>query len=337
MKKKYPLKSDNQDEIISKDNADIEEIIDLGHKEFKNGKFKESAKKFRQVSSILQGLALRKSEGRKFSERNTLNDLSGKEWLKRTKSWVVIDGRPSDIPKNIKNHPGSFPPALAGHFIEFFTKKGEWVLDPFMGIGSTLEACLNLNRNCLGTELNPNYAEYAEKRIQGRNKDGLHLRVFNEDASALENLWKKLDIPHVDFVITSPPYFNILKKSRGGVESTQKKRIKEGFDETYGDDPRDLGNIHNYEDYLKVLSDIFKNIKKIMREKGYLCIIAQNFRPKDGIMRSLAWDIAYKLKEHFKLRQEFIWLQDQKQLGIWGYPTTFVSNVHHHYCLILQK
>ena len=74
-----------------------------------------------------------------------------------------------------------------------------------------------------------------------------------------------------------------------------------------------------------------------MKEKGYLCIIAQNFRPKDGIMRSLAWDIANKLKEHFKLRQEYIWLQDQKQLGIWGYPTTFVSNVHHHYCLIFQK
>ena len=57
----------------------------------------------------------------------------------------------------------------------------------------------------------------------------------------------------------------------------------------------------------------------------------------NGDMLPIAWDIARVLSPTYRLRQERIWVQDQKMLGIWGYPTTYVSNVHHHYCLVFRK
>jgi hypothetical protein len=54
-------------------------------------------------------------------------------------------------------------------------------------------------------------------------------------------------------------------------------------------------------------------------------------------MAPLAWDVARRLRRVWRLRQETIWCQNNKRLGCWGYPTTFVSNVHHHYCLTFQK
>ena len=128
----------------------------------------------------------------------------------------------------------------------------------------------------------------------------------------------------------------MLEKSRGGVTSALKQRVKQGFDQIYSNDERDLGNISSMEEYLDEMFKIFKTFLPMMVPGGYVMIVLQNIRPKDGVMRPVAWKFALKLKSILDLRQEFIWLQDQKFMGIWGYPTTYVSNVHHHYCLVLQ-
>ena len=288
-----------------------------------------------------------------FDKRNVLNDLTGKEWLRHTKSWEIRDGKPSDIPKEIKDHPASFPPELIEHFVEFFTKEGGWVLDPFMGIGSTAVACHNLNRNCWGIEINPKYCHYGIKRIKERDlsiteffnvkngeaqkKPSYFTKIFNDDCRNVLKIHREKNFPPIDFCVTSPPYWDILGKSRGGVKSAHKKRIEEGLDEKYSDYENDFGNITEYQDYLGVLEKLFEDIKVILKPRGYLMIIIQNVRPKDGIMIPIAWDMAKRLSKTYLLRQEFIWCQNQKFMGIWGYPTTYVSNVHHHYCLVLQK
>jgi DNA modification methylase len=335
------IKPKDPTEFINQELKDAKQILDLALSEFNQNNYSDAAKKFRQVASILKDVDALTDENQNYRENNTLNDLSGKEWIRHTKSWMIIDGRPSDISKEIKNHPGTYPPDLACNLIEFFTKEGGWVFDPFMGIGSTLAACVKLKRNCWGIELNQEYAKYAMTRIPSDPSkilgDSQQYHVIVEDARNCADIWKKSQFPKADFLITSPPYFNILAQTRGGVISTHKKRISEGLDEVYSDDDRDLGNIDSYRKYLEDLTDIFLRVKPILQDGAYLCIIVQNFRPKDGIMIPLAWDIANNMKEHFTLRQEYVWLQDQKQLGIWGYPTTYVSNVNHHYCLIFQN
>ena len=65
----------------------------------------------------------------------------------------------------IKGHGAVFPLALAERAINSFSKENDVVLDPFMGSGTTGVAAKNLNRQFIGIELDKNYFDMAEKRI----------------------------------------------------------------------------------------------------------------------------------------------------------------------------
>ena len=110
----------------------------------------------------------------KFNTGNKLNDLTGKEWIKFSKSWFIH--RPVKRKNSEILHPAKYPETLVEEFISFFTKKNSWILDPFLGTGSTLIAAGNLNRNAVGIELNENYLSIAKKRISERNYKNKVLR-----------------------------------------------------------------------------------------------------------------------------------------------------------------
>ena len=67
------------------------------------------------------------------------------------------------------SHPTQKPLQLIGELIEKHSNKGDTVLDPFMGSGTTGVACVKTNRNFIGIELDPQYFEIAKERInQGK-------------------------------------------------------------------------------------------------------------------------------------------------------------------------
>src|SRR6186997_120557 len=97
--------------------------------------------------------------------RNTLNELSGEEWLYSTKS-VWTTAYPSELGHVLrKQHGANKPPRLMARLIEFFTKSGELVLDPFAGVGGTLlgAAIARGPRRAIGLELDERWiAAYRE-------------------------------------------------------------------------------------------------------------------------------------------------------------------------------
>lgn len=271
------------------------------------------------------------------TKRRRLNDLSGKDWVRLTKSWFVADGHSEEITPDIERHPASFPPAVPERLIRFFTHPGELVLDPFVGCGSTLVACHATGRHGIGVDISPDYCAATLRRLAllpGRDGNPpVRLEVIPADARDLAHF----SLPSVDFCVTSPPYWNMLRTSRGGVDSNHKLRQRQGLDTHYSEHPADLGNLADYSQYLADLSLVFRQVEALLEPERYLVVIAQNVRPTDGVMVPLAWDLARELSQFLDLRQELIWCQDQKRLGCWGFPTTYVSNVHHHYCLVFQK
>ena len=90
-------------------------------------------------------------ETNSFSLKNKLNELTGKEWIKFTKSWFIH--RPQKRKDNEILHPAKYPESLIKEFLCFFTKSNEWILDPFLGTGSTLVAAKECDRNAIGIEL----------------------------------------------------------------------------------------------------------------------------------------------------------------------------------------
>jgi len=73
-----------------------------------------------------------------------------------------------DSERGIRYHPTQKPVKLMEWIIEMFTDEGNTILDPFIGSGSTMVACQNLRRNCVGIEINPKYCEIVKKRCFGR-------------------------------------------------------------------------------------------------------------------------------------------------------------------------
>lgn len=65
-----------------------------------------------------------------------------------------------------KNHSAVFPEALPSWFINLFTQEGDWVLDPFLGSGTTCKVSQKLMRNSIGIEIQRDYYEVALKEIE---------------------------------------------------------------------------------------------------------------------------------------------------------------------------
>ncbi|MCI4352293.1 MAG: hypothetical protein L3K14_02755 [Thermoplasmata archaeon] len=272
-----------------------------------------------------------------FPARRRLNDLTGTEWIRFTKSWFVANP-PRRTPSE-RSHPAKFPEELCEGFIRFFTRKGEWVLDPFAGTGSTLVAALRNRRNAIGLEINPMFARLAEDRVRDLSPPGgATARVIVADATELEALWTRDRLPPVQLVLTSPPYWDMLSKSRGGSRSAQRDRAALGLATTYSSDPRDLGNLHDYDAFLRATVGVLRAAGRLLEPGAYLVAVAQNLRDVNGQIRTLAWDLARALdRPPLRFQGERIWCQDSKPLGIWGCPSTFVPNYHHHYCLVFRR
>ena len=269
---------------------------------------------------------------KKHTMRNKLNDLDAKTWLKFQKSWFIHNPPPRK--RGVIVHPAKFPETMAQEFVEFFTKSGETVLDPMAGTGSTLVAALRAGRHSYGIELNPRYAQIA-REIVGQEQaaltakpDGGNLvaEVIIGDAC----LAAEYQLPRIDYVLTSPPYWDMLHAR--GAENQKKRRESEALDVVYSDNPNDLGNVRDYENFLARLVAIYAGLKPLLREAAYLTIIVKNVK-KGGKIYPLAWDIARELGRVYTLKDEKIWMQDNQRLAPFGLGSAWVSNTFHHYCL----
>ncbi|MBR1688009.1 MAG: hypothetical protein IJ710_05670 [Prevotella sp.] len=257
---------------------------------------------------------------------NKLNELDGKEWIKFTKSWFKIAAKSRT--KEQKDHPAKYPEELVEEFVAFFTKTGQTVLDPFVGVGSTIVGAEHIGRHGIGIELNPNFFAVAQERVSP------DARLILGDA---RQQLAQIEDESIDYIMTSPPYWNILRKKRGHSDSQHTGRVREGLALYYSEDQNDLGNIDDYNRFIDELDGIFRQCADKLKRGKYMTIVIQNFRNDDGHYMTLAWDLAQRISAYCPFEGERIWLQEDKKLGIWGFRSSFILNIHHHYCLIFRK
>jgi DNA modification methylase len=266
--------------------------------------------------------------------RNALNDLDPKTWIKFQKSWFVHNPPPRR--RDVLRHPAKFPETLVEEFIRFFTKEGQVVLDPMAGTGSTLVAALRAGRHSFGVELNPQYADIAREVIReeraslGLPADTPRAEIIQGNAAHFPAFAQSRHIPPVDYVITSPPYWDMLHAR--GSENQQARRADEALDVVYSDHADDLGNVAEYPAFIEKLAGIYAGLKPYLQERAYLTIIVKNVK-KGGKIYPLAWDLARRLGETYALKDEKIWVQDNQRLAPFGMGSAWVSNTFHHYCL----
>lgn len=278
----------------------------------------------------------------KYDKRNKLNDLTGKQWMPETKSYWFQKGLGKNSPeaKIEKMHPAPFSFQDIERLILFFTKKNDTVLDPFLGVGSTLKAAALTNRKGIGIELVPKWYKLSIERLDTEVRPGTSKKfeIINDDSS---NALRKMPSNSVDFIVTSPPYWNILHKKDQKVKT---QRVANGLATEYSDDKRDLGNIKDYDEFLNVLVDNFiLESARLLKPRKYLALVVSDFRNKSKFV-PFHCDIINKIEELNKnndfdltLQGIKVLIQNHKSLHPYGYPFAYVENIHHQYILIFRK
>ncbi len=289
---------------------------------------------------------------------NELNELSGEEWLYFTKSlWTTA--YPSELGHAArKAHGANKPPRLMARLIEFFTRGGELVLDPFAGVGGTLlgAAICRTPRRALGFELDPRWVHVYESVVRDtlHQADGAGVmlsdlgaadpggpRTFDPTRSALRlgdalTLIAELPAASVDFVATDPPYNPQLKLTMAGGRLAEEHANRRTDYAMISDDPADLANSPSYGDYLDRMEAVLAQLRRVLRPRRYAAIIVRDAY-QQGRYRFTGADLAARAESvGFVPKGDLIWYQAGTRLRPYGYPAGFVPNIVHQHILILR-
>ena len=258
-----------------------------------------------------------------YDKRNNLNDLTGKEWKFMSKS-VITRSYPPDLQHNLrKQHGGQKPPLLCADLIKTFTKKGETVLDPLMGVGGTLLGAALCDRNAIGIELNKQWIDIYKKVCE--LEDLKELKTFEDDC---KNVLKKASKNSIDFILTDVPYWNMDK-----VEKTRSKvAAKSNLSRFNG------SGIQTKQEWLDDLVEIFDLCHGVLKNKKYLAIfIGDMYRGKEYHILSADLASAISNKTLFILKANLIWYDVSKNLHVYGQPHAYIPSMIHQNILIFRK
>ncbi len=269
----------------------------------------------------------------KYDPRNKLNDLTGKEWLLLTKSWWMSE--PSKYDKTAYDHPAPFLVKDVEKLIKMFTKKGMTVLDPFVGSGTTMISSSILDRKSIGIDLNPGYKDLAEKRFE---EIDMVINDYEYRVGNAKNVIK--DIEEIDYIVTSPPYHNILRNNSKGIRHYNGKNYRiaarDGV-EYYTESDKDLGNFEKYENFLGELKKIMKECYVKLKKEKYCTVIMSDFTVNKNEV-CVQGDVVRMMENiGFKFCGTTVLLQDVKPLYPFGYPYAYKINHHHHNMMHFRK
>ena len=258
-------------------------------------------------------------------KKSHLSCIEAREWMKNQIGVWQFSYEARDIrDKNI--HPAIFPIAMAKRVIEQFTHRGELVLDPFVGSGTTLLAAQDLDRNAVGFDLKQEYVDLSNSRLANPPADSHCQQIpVCDDA---RNIVNRIAPNTVKLAFTSPPYANILNRERKNKSRRGDLRQNNQFGkvEQYSQDPRDLGTLES-EAFEKAISEIFQNMKPVFDQKAHILINITDAWI-DGKRVPLHINIINAMRTAgYEFRNTIIW--DRRNLvnriGIFGWPSSYIT------------
>ncbi len=258
-----------------------------------------------------------------------INDINLNRWKEYddlfTDSLWILDKRDKTGAHNA-GYWGNFIPQIPNQFLRRYTKKGEWVLDPFLGSGTTLIECRRLGRNGIGIELQPEVAKLASKLLgKEKNSSKVKTEIINGDSTALnfKSELKKLKCGSVQFLIMHPPYWDIIKFSR-------KKN--------------DLSNAESADDFLKMFGKVIDNTYPVLQEGRYAAVVIGDKYSSGEWIPLGFYTMLEMIKRGYKLKSTIIKNFDQttskrNQKELWRYRALAGGFYifKHEYIFLFQK
>ena len=258
-----------------------------------------------------------------------INDLNLNRWKEYediiTDSLWIFDKRDtSGVHK--AGYWGNFIPQIPNQLLRRFTKKGEWVLDPFLGSGTTLIECKRLGRNGVGVELNSDVAKSADSIIEKeKNPFKITTKIITGNSRIFDykSELKKLKTESFQFAIMHPPYWDIIK---------------------FSNNKDDLSNAKSVQDFLKMFGEVVDNFLPLL-SKGRYCAVVIGDKYFSGEWIPLGFYVMQEMiNKGFKLKSTIIKNFDQttakrNQKELWRYRALAGGFYifKHEYIFLFQK
>ena len=271
----------------------------------------------------------RLERGVKKVKTSKINDINLHRWKEHTD---VITDSLWVLPKrdatgaHLAWYWGNFIPQIPHQLMLRYTKKGDWVLDPFLGSGTTLIECRRLGRNGVGIELNAEVAARAEELVrQEKTRHSVRTEIVTGDARTIDarRTLDNLGAKKVQLLIMHPPYHDII---------------------SFSDDDKDLSNAASTEEFLKMFGEVLDNLDPVLERGRYFALVIGDKYSKGEWIPLGFHCMSEVLKRDYSLKsivvknfEETRAKRDQKQL--WRYRA-LVGGFYifkHEYIFIFKK
>jgi len=170
-----------------------------------------------------------------------------------TDSLWIIDKR-DNSGAHVGDYHGNFVPQIPYQLFSRYTKQGDWIIDPFMGSGTSLIEAQRMKRNAIGIELQQSVLDAAAKRIaEEKNEESKIIQICGDSSSInLQPVLDSKNIKKVQFIIFHPPYWDIIK---------------------FSDNPADLSNCGSLEDFKQSFGKVIDNTTQYLEKNRYCAVV----------------------------------------------------------------
>lgn len=206
---------------------------------------------------------------------------------------------------------GNWAPEVVRNLILRYSKEGDVLLDPMIGGGTTAIEAKLLNRNIICSDVNDKAIDRTKESLKFKVNNKSWQKVLKRDARDLSKATKE----SIDFILTHPPYADIIKYSEGELEE-------------------DLSNIHDIDKFADEMFIVAKELHRVLKKDKYCAILIGDTR-RNKMYQPLAFKVMQKfIDAGFELKEDIIKRQfNCKATGFWvnkSKEQNFLLIMHEH-------